>query len=116
MRMAESLCGSSPSDFIRLKVSRQEMPASTRMRVFALATTAQLPRLPLANTETETPIPGSIPFSVVEAKVTFRLSLFRNIRLYGRFVLFRKHQQINSHPCERSRISSHRAGQEAGKR
>src|SRR6185312_1135575 len=114
--MAESCCGSSPSDFILLKVSRQEIPASTRMRVFALATTAQLPRLPLANTETETPIPGSIPVSVVEAKVTFRLSLFRNIRLRRWFVLLREDQQINPHPRERPRISSHRAGQEARKR
>src|ERR1700758_2515181 len=56
MRIAESVCGSSPSDFIRLKVSRQEMPASTRIFVQALATIAQLPRLPLASIETHTPM------------------------------------------------------------
>src|SRR5580698_5187196 len=54
--MAESVCGSSLSARIRLKVSRQEMPASTRIRVQALATTAQLPRLPLASMDTLTPI------------------------------------------------------------
>ena len=42
--------------FIRLKVSRQEMPASTRMRVEELATSAQLPRLPEASIETLTPM------------------------------------------------------------
>src|ERR1019366_2836523 len=56
MRIAESVCGSSPSVFIRLKVSRQEMPASTRILVQALATTAQFPRLPLASIETHTPM------------------------------------------------------------
>src|SRR5579864_3244620 len=48
------MCGSSPSDFIRLNVSRQEMPASTRILVQALATIAQFPRLPLASIETHT--------------------------------------------------------------
>jgi hypothetical protein len=52
--MADRAWGSSPSTFIRLKVSRQEMPASTRMRVLALATKAQFPRLPLASIETFT--------------------------------------------------------------
>jgi len=37
---------------MRLKVSRQEMPASTRILVHALATIAQFPRLPLASMET----------------------------------------------------------------
>src|SRR5258708_14836563 len=54
--MAESECGSSSSVFIRLKVSRQEIPASTRIFVQALATTAQLPRLPLDSMVTLTPM------------------------------------------------------------
>jgi hypothetical protein len=54
--MAESACGSSPSDFMRLNVSRQEMPASTSILVRALATKAQFPRLPLASIETVTPM------------------------------------------------------------
>src|ERR1700722_5324686 len=54
--MAESVRGSSPSVFIRLNVSRHGIPASTRIFVLALATTAQFPRLPLANIETQTPM------------------------------------------------------------
>jgi hypothetical protein len=42
-----------------LHVSRQEMPASTRIFVQALATTAEFPRLPLASMETLTPIPAA---------------------------------------------------------
>ena len=45
---------------MRLKVSRQEMPASTRILVRALATYAQFPRLPLASIETVTHMPESI--------------------------------------------------------
>src|ERR1700728_2471921 len=56
MRIAESVRGSSPRVFIRLNVSRQEMPASTRILVQVLATTAQFPRLPLASMETHTPM------------------------------------------------------------
>src|SRR5271154_899285 len=41
---------------MRLKVSRQEIPASTRIRVDELSTIALFPRLPLASTETETPM------------------------------------------------------------
>src|SRR5579864_4481979 len=74
MRMAETLDGSSCSDFRRLKVSRQEMPASTRMRALELSTTAVFPRLPLASTETQTPMLGSIHSLTVETGVTFRLS------------------------------------------
>jgi len=59
---------------MRLKVSRQEMPASTRMRVLELHTMAQFPRLPEASTETETPMRGSIPFTAVETGVTLWLS------------------------------------------
>ena len=59
MRMAEIACGSSASDFRRLKISRQEIPASTRIRVVALATTAQFPRLPLASMVTVTLIPSN---------------------------------------------------------
>src|SRR5580693_6079420 len=62
MRIADSACGSSPSVFMRLKVSRHEMPASTRIRVRALATTAQLPRLPEASIVTLTPI-AAHPYS-----------------------------------------------------
>ncbi len=56
IRIAASACGSSPSDFMRLNVSRQERPASTRILVRALATNAQFPRLPLASIETVTPM------------------------------------------------------------
>src|SRR3984957_1524630 len=54
--MAERGGGSSPRVFIRLNVSRHEIPASTRIFVQALATTAQFPRLPLASIETQTPM------------------------------------------------------------
>ena len=54
--MAESASGSSPTACMRLKVSRQEIPASTRMRVDELCTIALFPRLPLASTETDTPM------------------------------------------------------------
>ena len=54
--MAESDRGSSPSTFMRLKVSRQEIPASTRIFGLRSLTTALLPRLPLASTDTDTPI------------------------------------------------------------
>jgi hypothetical protein len=37
-----------------LNVSRQEIPASTRMQAHELSTSAVFPRLPLASTETET--------------------------------------------------------------
>ena len=56
MTIAESACGSSPSARMRLKVSRQEIPASTRIFVQALATTAQLPRLPEASIDRLTPM------------------------------------------------------------
>src|SRR5215469_3044049 len=74
IRMAESECGSSPSIFIRLKVSRHEMPASSRIFVRALAMIALFPRLPLASSETETPMPRSIPSLAVEAEVSFGLA------------------------------------------
>src|ERR1019366_2206230 len=45
----------------RLKVSRPERPASTRMRVELVATSEQFPRLPLASTETDTPIAVAYP-------------------------------------------------------
>src|SRR5262249_12529478 len=48
--------GSRPIDFSRLKISRQEIPASTRIRALELSTRAAFPRLPLASTETETPM------------------------------------------------------------
>src|ERR1700722_6550764 len=55
----------------RLKVSRPERPASTRMRVELVATTAEFPRLPLASTETETHIPVSLPWGAVETGTDF---------------------------------------------
>src|SRR5271163_1740544 len=51
----------SPSTRSRLKVSRPEKPASTRMRVLLVATRAQFPRLPLASTDTDTPIAVAYP-------------------------------------------------------
>ena len=56
---------------MRLKVSRHEIPASTRILVEALATSAQLPRLPEASMETLTPMAASIPLVPVESRVTF---------------------------------------------
>src|SRR6185312_5494008 len=56
MTIAFSWCGSSPTAFKRLKVSRQEIPASTKTRVRELHTSAVLPRLPLASTVRETPM------------------------------------------------------------
>jgi hypothetical protein len=42
-----------------LKVSRQEMPASTKILVRVLATIAQFPRLPLASIDTLTHMHGA---------------------------------------------------------
>ena len=42
---------------MRLTVSRQEIPASTRIFVRELETIALFPRLPLASTDNETPMP-----------------------------------------------------------
>src|SRR6266536_561888 len=72
--MAEISRGSRPSDFSLLNVSRQEIPASTRMRAFELSTMAVFPRLPLASTEMRTPMPRSIPLLDVEVGVTVWLS------------------------------------------
>ena len=55
---------------MRLKVSRQEMPASTSTRVLALLTMAVLPRLPLASTVRETPMIEGYLFSPWK-KITF---------------------------------------------
>src|SRR5579864_8434956 len=74
--MAEMLRGSRLTALRRLKVSRQEMPASTKMRAFELSTTAVFPRLPLASTETQTPMFRSIHSLTVEAGVTFGLSRY----------------------------------------
>jgi hypothetical protein len=41
---------------IRFTVSRQEIPASTRIFVRALEIIVLFPRLPLASTDTETPM------------------------------------------------------------
>ena len=48
--MALSFCGSSPAVCMRLSVSRQEMPASTRMLAQELESTVEFPLLPLART------------------------------------------------------------------
>ncbi len=56
IRMADKECGSCPAARMRLKVSRQEIPASTRIHVVELCTIELFPRLPLASTETETPM------------------------------------------------------------
>src|SRR6202023_1175435 len=50
MRMASSSRGSSPACCMRFRISRQESPASTRMRVRFVATTVLLPFEPLAST------------------------------------------------------------------
>src|SRR5436309_1594585 len=70
IRMAEISRGSRPNDFTRLKVSRQEMPASTSKRAHELSTMAVFPRLPLASTETEIPMLRSIHSLAVELGVT----------------------------------------------
>src|SRR5579884_937175 len=49
-RIASRVSGSSFTDFIRLKSSRQESPASKRMRVLELETMVLLPLEPLAST------------------------------------------------------------------
>ena len=51
-----------PGACMRLKVSRQEIPASTRIHVVELGTIALFPRLPLASTETETPMAEEYAF------------------------------------------------------
>jgi hypothetical protein len=66
--MAEIDAGSSPSNFMRLKVSRQEIPASTRIFVRELATSAQFPLLPLASIVTMTHMLGSILASPVDCE------------------------------------------------
>src|SRR5262249_1025041 len=85
MTIAERARGSSPACFSRLKVSRQEMPVSTRTRVRVVATRAQFPRLPLASTETVTPMPVSIPSYIVEAIVTIRLAATFGMQLRAGF-------------------------------
>jgi hypothetical protein len=54
--MAERVRGSSPWARMRFTVSRQEIPASTKIFVRELETMVLFPRLPLASTETETPM------------------------------------------------------------
>ena len=54
--MAERVRGSSPCARMRFTVSRQEIPASTRILVREVETIVLFPRLPLASTETVTPI------------------------------------------------------------
>ena len=63
-----SECGSSPASFMRLKVSRQEMPASTRILVDELRTIMLFPRLPLASTETDTPMRAAYSLALWKQK------------------------------------------------
>src|ERR1700741_4997798 len=49
MRMASSVSGSSPTERMGLKISRQDIPASTRMRVCVLETTVLLALEPRAS-------------------------------------------------------------------
>ena len=71
MRMAEISRGSRPSDLRRLKVSRQEIPASTRIRALELSTIAQFPRLPLASIETQTTMSLEHTFNYCESGSNF---------------------------------------------
>jgi hypothetical protein len=66
--MAESECGSSPAAFMRLNVSRHEIPASTRIRVDELCTIVLFPRLPLASTETDTPMGAAYSLALWKQK------------------------------------------------
>ncbi len=61
IRIAEISSARSPSARNRLQVSRPDSPASTRIRVALVATSAQFPRLPLASTDTETPMTVAYP-------------------------------------------------------
>src|ERR1019366_293922 len=61
IRIAEISSARSPSARSRLQVSRPDSPASTRIRVALVATSAQFPRLPLASTDTDTPIAVAYP-------------------------------------------------------
>src|ERR1700722_5156460 len=60
-----------PSARSRLKVSRPDKPASTRIRVVLEATSVQFPRLPLASTDTDTPMAASLRLSAVETAAVF---------------------------------------------
>jgi hypothetical protein len=74
MTTAEMERGSSPSAFMRRKVSRHEMPTSTRMRVVEVCTRAQFPRLPLASTETDTLIRSQDTLETCESGSNFLAS------------------------------------------
>src|SRR5947207_2453073 len=82
MRMAEISSGRSPNARRRLRVSRQDRPASTRMRVVLLAMSAQFALLPLASNETETAMAASLSLTVVERGVSFELSVLGRARLF----------------------------------
>jgi hypothetical protein len=53
---------------MRLKVSRQEIPASTRILVDELRTIVLFPRLPLASTETDTPMRAAYSLALWKQK------------------------------------------------
>src|SRR4051812_18555694 len=74
IRIAASDCGSSPIAFMRLNISRHEIPASTSIFVLELQTSAQFPRLPEASIDTLTAMPASILGLPVDSGVTFWLA------------------------------------------
>ena len=74
--MAEISRGSRPKDLSRLKVSRQEIPASTRIRALELSTIAQFPRLPLASIETQTPMSLEHTFNYCESGSNFSVKRY----------------------------------------
>src|SRR5438874_2203952 len=83
MRMAEISRGSRPSDLRRLKVSRQEIPASTRIRALELSTIAQFPRLPLASIETQTPMSLEHTFNYCESGSNFLVKRYFRAKNLG---------------------------------
>src|SRR5438105_13478621 len=96
MRMAEISRGSRPSDLRRLKVSRQEIPASTRIRALELSTIAQFPRLPLASIETQTPMSLEHTFNYCESGSNFLVKpYFRAKSLGAGSALIQCHDQFD---------------------
>src|SRR5437764_4340399 len=99
MRMAEISRGSRPSDLRRLKVSRQEIPASTRIRALELSTIAQFPPLPLASIETQTPMSLEHTFNCCESGSNFLVKrYFRAKSLGAGSTLIRRNQVDRSVP------------------
>src|SRR5947208_8739220 len=100
MRIAEISRGSRPSDLRRLKVSRQEIPASTRIRALELSTIAQFPRLPLASIETQTPMSLEHTFNYCESGSNFLVKrYFRAKKSRCRFCIDSVSRSIPSFLC-----------------